>query len=342
MRWFIDLKVNQFSESRYSSHAHGVHSVFSDTVTALQDISGMHLGVNRWWRDGILHVHTVGPLSLAKMLHHKGLTVASAHLTSDSLRGSIAGARHYSSFSARYLQAFYNSADVVLAVSSDVKSLLIKDAVTKPVVVLPNRVPRNLFFSDLRSKDEARSQLGLDPDAKIVLCVAQLQPRKRPDVFIECARNYPEATFVWVGDSLFGPLSAERRSLRQKMSDAPRNVRFTGVVDRQNVAQWCRSADLFFFPSEQETFGLAALEAASTGLPLVLRDLSVYDDLFGRRGTDWISAATVSEFTRAVRQVLSDMPLRQSLSRNAVETSEKFGLQTLAESLINIYEEFQT
>ncbi|MET7485518.1 glycosyltransferase [Streptomyces sp. NPDC005538] len=318
-----------------------MHSVFSDTVTALRDVPGLRLGVNRWWRDGILHVHTVGPLSLTKMVHHKGIVVVSAHLTADSFSGSIIGAERYYRLSAGYLRAFYNRADLVLAVSSDVESKLVNDGVTRPVVVVPNRVPRNLFMAGPGHKSEARSQLGLGLDEKIVLCVAQLQPRKRPDVFIECARRCPDITFVWVGDSLFGPFSAERKSLRQEMFRAPGNVRFIGAVHRQVVAQWCRAADLFLFPSEQETFGLAALEAAAAGLPLILRDLSVYGDLFGRRGTGWIPARSASEFAQGVRLILSSATLRRSLAQSSVEASEKFDLQTLAASLINAYADFR-
>ncbi|MET9121522.1 glycosyltransferase [Streptomyces sp. NPDC004528] len=318
-----------------------MHSVFSDTVTALRDVPGLRLGVNRWWRNGILHVHTVGPLALAKMVHHKGPVVVSAHLTADSFSGSIIGAERYYHLSAGYLQAFYNRADLVMAVSSDVESQLVKNGVTRPVVVVPNRVPRNLFWAGPLSKSEARSQLGLTFDEKIVLCVAQLQPRKRPDVFMECARSCPDVTFVWVGDSLFGPFSAERKSLRQEMSRAPGNVRFIGAVHRQAVAQWCRAADLFLFPSEQETFGLAALEAAAAGLPLILRDLSVYDDLFGRRGTGWMPARSASDFVQGVRDILSSTSLRRSLAQSSVEASKKFDLQTLAASLMNIYADFQ-
>jgi 1,2-diacylglycerol-3-alpha-glucose alpha-1,2-galactosyltransferase len=64
------------------------------------------------------------------------------------------------------------------------------------------------------------------------------------------------------------------------MQTAPDNILFVGKLDRRKVVEYYHAADLFFFPSAHETFGMAIIEAAAAGLPLLLRDLSQYRKTF--------------------------------------------------------------
>jgi 1,2-diacylglycerol-3-alpha-glucose alpha-1,2-galactosyltransferase len=113
-----------------------------------------------------------------------------------------------------------------------------------------------------------------------VLGVGQVQPRKGIDEFVETARSLPNTDFVWVGGFLFGPLSSERSRLEAVISSAPANLTFTGKISRNMVLKYCAAADIFLLPSRQETFGLAILEAAAAGLPIVLRDIVPYRSIF--------------------------------------------------------------
>jgi len=72
---------------------------------------------------------------------------------------------------------------------------------------------------------------------------------------------------VLVGD---GPEYGKTRALVESLG-LEQSVRFVGVVDE--VAPVLKAADLLLLPSETESFGLVALEAMASGVPVVASDV---------------------------------------------------------------------
>jgi glycosyltransferase involved in cell wall biosynthesis len=72
-----------------------------------------------------------------------------------------------------------------------------------------------------------------------------------------------------VGGPIFGPASLRRAELRQALEQAPPNMTYAGQVPRRSVYGYLHAADVFVSLARQETFGIAALEAAAAGRPLV-------------------------------------------------------------------------
>jgi glycosyltransferase involved in cell wall biosynthesis len=103
--------------------------------------------------------------------------------------------------------------------------------------------------------------------------VGRLEPSKRFDRLIRAIREVPGTTLLLVGDG------SARAALEQEA--AARGVRsrvvFTGAVGHTRAAL-C-AMDLFASPSEQETFGLAVLEALACGLPVVYAVCPPLDEL---------------------------------------------------------------
>jgi N-acetyl-alpha-D-glucosaminyl L-malate synthase BshA len=101
---------------------------------------------------------------------------------------------------------------------------------------------------------------------KVLMHISNMRPVKRlldvVHIFARVREKVP-ARLVLVGD---GPErdTAEREVERLKLKG---KVRFLGKVE--DVAQALRSADLYLLPSQTESFGLSALEALATGVPVV-------------------------------------------------------------------------
>ena len=274
------MTVNVISESAFTAQAHGVHTTFSENCVMLRRLQDVDLRVNALRKSDLVHIHTVGPYALLHLLLGRSTKIVTAHLTPGSFVGSVRGGQSLSSVVRRYLVWFYNKADAVLAVSEQVLTDLVDLGVSTPIYVLPNSLDTTRFRCTKDTRTSARAKLGIDPGSFVVLSVGQVQPRKRVSVFVECARSLPEVRFVWVGGILFGPISAGRRDLTRLMDTAPDNVTFVGKLDRGRLIDYYRAADLFFFPSAHETFGMVIIEAASAGLPLLLRDLAQYRRTF--------------------------------------------------------------
>jgi 1,2-diacylglycerol-3-alpha-glucose alpha-1,2-galactosyltransferase len=330
------LRVGVFSESAFTFDGHGVHTAFRECQALLSQIPEVQL-VNPWELrpSDILHVHSAGPGALAMLLSHTGPKVITAHLTEDSFLGSIEYAQYFKSTIAAYLRFFYSHADLILAVSASAGSYLHQQLkVNKPVEVSPNTIDDGAIVELRGKRAQVRAQLHCSsPRRPVVLGVGQIQPRKGIDDFVAVARAMPTADFVWVGGFLFGPLSADKRRLQRAVQDAPSNLLFTGKVPREFVYKQYVAADVFLFPSHQETFGLAILEASMAGLPLVLRDLPGYRSIF----RDSYIAVSDNDYASAVFALLGDRELLHSYSKKALAAAEDYTSKRHARELVSLY-----
>lgn len=121
--------------------------------------------------------------------------------------------------------------------------------------------------------DLGRFPLARRPGATgVVLVVARLVPRKGVDTLIRAVGRLPEARLIVVGD---GPQRARLTRLADRC--AAGRVRFAGAVDADELRAAYEAADVFALPCrdrrrglEVEGLGIVCLEAAATGLPVVV------------------------------------------------------------------------
>lgn len=330
--------VTHFSESVVGPRGHGVHSAFVELAAAHAE-SSWTVHINSGPRTGVLHIHTMGPLALLKLLRHRGPKVVSAHITPATLVGSISGAHILSTFVAPYMRTFFSFADMILAVSTATAKEITDMGVDTPTRVLPNGVSIPPCADPRSARKDCRDSLGIHDDALVVLAVGQRQPRKGIDDFVACARLLPDVTFIWVGSTIFGLLSSDRRRMRRLERDAPPNVRFVAHLPRRQVWAFYRAADVFMHPSHHETFGLAVLEAAASGLPIVVRRLPVYEEIFGHSSVA-TKCESVREFASAVSS-LQSAHTRQIKGAAAQRVSSKFSSERIGAQAIAIYEELE-
>jgi len=129
----------------------------------------------------------------------------------------------------------------------------------------------------------ARRRLGLPEDAFLVVGSGMLEWRKAPDLFVRlaadlAARADREVCFVWVGGATTGPTWApiDHEAHHLGVAEA---VRLVGVQERPG--DWFAVADAFALTSREDAFPLAALEAASAGVPVVTFDTGGMVELVG-------------------------------------------------------------
>jgi 1,2-diacylglycerol-3-alpha-glucose alpha-1,2-galactosyltransferase len=330
------LRVGVFSESTLTFGGHGVHSAFLECQTTLRETTEVEL-VNPWELrpSDILHVHSAGPAALAMLLSHAGPKVVSAHVTPDSFLGSIEYAHHFKLATSKYLRFFYSQADLILAVSDSTEAYLRQRLkVERRVEVSPNTVDGSAIAKLRTRRAQVRAELqSFSPQRPLILGVGQIQPRKGIDDFVAVARAMPGADFVWVGDFLFGSLSADKNRLQRVIQAAPSNLLFTGKLPRALVYKYYVGADVFLFPSYHETFGLAILEASVAGLPLVLRDLPTYRSVFGN---SYIAVAD-NDYTVAVSALLDDRELLRSYSKKSLASAKAYSPERHASELVSMY-----
>ncbi|WP_204014801.1 glycosyltransferase family 4 protein [Sphaerimonospora thailandensis] len=158
-------------------------------------------------------------------------------------------------------------------------------------------------------------------DSVHVVAVGRLAPRKQPLrllKLLEAVRTRVPGQIALratiVGD---GPARGRmERYLKARRLDW---VSLPGRFSREQIKELLASADVFVAPAPRESFGLAALEARATGVPVVARAQSGVAD-FVTTGKEGLLGRTFDELAAAVARLAGDAELRRSIAAHNRET----------------------
>ncbi|WP_297065479.1 glycosyltransferase family 4 protein [Thermococcus sp.] len=189
------------------------------------------------------------------------------------------------------------------AVSWKTKLDLAEAGLRKPISLVPNGVDAGLI------KSIPPAELESD-----IIFVGRLIPEKGVDLLLralaEVKREIPDVRAVVVGD---GPERGrlERLSARLGLEDS---VLFTGFLEsRDEVIAIIKASKVFVLPSRREGFGMVALEAMASGLPVVTLNAPMNAARFlvenGRSGF----AVGADELGMAVLTLLGDKKLNRKM-----------------------------
>jgi N-acetyl-alpha-D-glucosaminyl L-malate synthase BshA len=216
----------------------------------------------------LVHVHYAIPHATSALLAQQMLERSKAPRVVTTLHGTdITLVGQHPSFRAITRWSIVQS-DGVTAVSDYLKQRTVEDFGVHPsrIKVIPNFIDTQLFRRD--REPCYRSTLA-EPGEKILMHISNFRPVKRVEdvvsVFARVSRKIP-ARLVMVGD---GP-ERPRALLRAEEEGVTDRVLFLGA--HHSVHDLLRCADVFLLPSQNESFGLAALEAMACGTPVVASD----------------------------------------------------------------------
>ena len=194
----------------------------------------------------------------------------------------------------------------------------------KLVRLVPGVDP-DLFHPDVDGSG-VRGRYGLG-DAPVVLCVARLVPRKGVDTLIralpQIRERVPDARLLVVGK---GPDERRLHTLAERAGVAEAVV-FTGGRPHAELPAFFAAADVFAMPSRTRRFGLEAeglgivyLEAAASGLPVLVGASGGAPDTVQHGDTGFVvdgrNPAAVAEHAAAL---LADPETAQTMGKRGRE-----------------------
>ena len=247
--------------------------------------------VTRWQPAAdVIHLNTVLPCSLlaARRARRRGVPVVwFGHSTEADFRHSFVGSDLLAPLFRRWICHCYNQADLVLTPTPYSARILRGYGLRPPVQALSNGVDTAFFAPSAPHGAAFRQKYGLTAADRVVVSAGHYMQRKGILDFIALARSMPQVRFFWFG---YTPPSLVPRPVRRAMAGAPANPCFPGYVSQEELRNAYCGADAFVFCSHEETEGIVVLEALACGVPVLLRDIPVYNDWL-RDGVEVYKAA---------------------------------------------------
>ena len=165
-------------------------------------------------------------------------------------------------------------ADLIITPTPYSKSLLESYNIDKPIYDISNGVNLDDFNPTKEQINQFCKQYNINDKDKLVISVGWLFERKGFDTFVEVASQMPDIKFFWFGDI---KLSNSTSKIKKLLKDLPENVVLPGYVSGDVIKGAYGRANLFFFPSREETEGIVVLEALACKTQVLLRDIPVFD-----------------------------------------------------------------
>jgi glycosyltransferase involved in cell wall biosynthesis len=203
---------------------------------------------------------------------------------------------------------------VTWAAVSDRAAAPVRALLDVPVHVVPNAVDLDEWTPASHSPP---------PGPPRVVSVMRLTGVKRALPLLDVLRHAGEQTVfsaTVVGD---GPQrrAMERYLRRHRLTD---RIRLTGALDRPAIRDALSTATVFVAPAHRESFGIAALEARASGVP-VLASAHSGVGTFIQHGRDGLLAQDDRDLTAQLVTVLQDRDLLHRLTAHNRSVRPRFG-----------------
>ena len=293
--------------------------------------------VAREFKLDIIHAHYAIPHATAALLSKQVLesgghapvprVVTTLHGTDITLVGSDPS---YSEIVAYSIER----SDGVTAVSQSLAAATHTElCVTREIAVIPNfldcSVHQRVVVPGLRRR------FARDDATKLVIHVSNLRPIKRVDavmeIFARILREVP-ARLLLVGD---GPELGTAYRMGRDLGIS-QHVEMLGA--QEAVLPLLSAADVFLLPSAQESFGLAALEAMASGVPVVASRVGGLPEVIDHGVSGFLHApADLDGMARSAITLLTDPALHAAISSVA---SRRVREQFCADRIVPMYEAF--
>lgn len=256
-----------------------------------------------------------------------------AHSTEADIRGSFLGSNSFAPLLRRLYGRFYATADLVLTPTPYAKRLWLGYGLPEPIEPLTNGVDTEFFRPDPTAGERFRERHGIAAKERVIIGVGHYFRRKGIVDFVEISRRMPGEEFWWFGHS---DLRAVTADVREHVGTAPTNCHFPGFVSREELRDAYCGADLFLFPSYEETEGIALLEALACGVPVLVRDIPVYDEWL-QGGTHVHKFRGGAELTRMAKGILAGELSDTTAAGRAL--AEEHDYEIVAQRLLGLYRE---
>lgn len=205
-----------------------------------------------------------------------------------------------------------------ICVSNAIRDRFVKEYgfPSNKIVTIHNGVSLPDYDRSSFTRETVRTNLNIEPQDFLLVCVAKLTPQKRVDVLLRAIETLATASVrckcVIVGD---GPLKAQLDE-QVRASQILDRVIFAGF--QSDVDPFLRAADAFVLTSDFEGFPLSILEAMACGLPCIVTDVGGNAEAITNAVHGFVVAPNSSNaVAEAIKSLIEDRNRRARMSKMA-------------------------
>jgi len=225
-------------------------------------------------------------------------------------------------------------ADMVISVSQEILDTYLTRYpwLKNKSVVVPVGINIELFKPLV--KEQARKNLQIPMDKKVMLVVARLEKEKNVKGAIEVVKEYLDAESNILMIAGTGEEEDMLKELASTMKKA--EIRFLGQVPNPNLPEIIAASDVVIVPSLFESGPLIILEAMACGVPCVSTDVGRAREFLENSGCGYVISELNGEFASKVKELLSADASK--FKQKCISNIEKYSFSTTGEKTMTVFE----
>lgn len=330
------MKVLLYFEGEKALEKSGIGRAFEHQKRALENASIDYTIDAKEQNYDILHINTYGPNTrhMISKAHKSGKKVVyHAHSNAEDFKNSFIGSNAVDAIYKKYLISLYCLGDRLITPTDYAREILLSYGIKKPIDVVSNGINLSKYRPSKEKERKFREYFHLKENQKVIISVGLYFHRKGLVDFVEVARRFPQYTFIWFGHISLYSVPKDIRKIVQK--EHPQNVIFPGYIKGDIIEGAYSNADLFFFPSYEETEGIVVLEALASFQNVLVRDIPVYKGWLYDRQNCYM-AHNNTEFCQLLEGIVEKkLP---DLTQEGFATAQTKSIQQVGQELKGVYE----
>jgi glycosyltransferase-like protein len=201
---------------------------------------------------------------------------------------------------------------------------------------------------DDERRAELRRRVGAE-DRFLYLTIGGIEPRKGSNYLIQALATLKESrrdapVLAVIGGHSFQDYHEYRDNVLSSLPglglELGKDVILLGTVAEHELPEWLAAADGFVFPSVNEGWGLAILEAACAGLPVVASDIEVFQEfLVHDRDAILTRVAEPDSLARGMARLIDEPAITRRLGENGPSLAARYPWSATAAEHIAIYDD---
>ena len=328
------MKVLLYTEFENQIKKSGLGKAINHQMQALDD---NNIPYTRNEKDDydIIHINFYGLKSyfMAKTAKKKNKKVIyHAHSTEEDFRNSFKFSNQLAPIFKWWICKCYKLGDHIITPTPYSKKLL-EGYGLKNISAISNGIDTNFFKKDELLGEQFRKKYNFKETDKVVMGIGLYLERKGILDFVELAKRLPQYKFIWFG---YTDLKLVPKKIRKAVTTNLPNLIFAGYVEPEMIKGALSGADLYIFPTLEETEGIPIMEACACKQKALIRDIPVFEGWLNDSKNVY-KAKDIDEFEIKIKKILNnELP---DLTEEAYKVALNRDVKKVGTELIKVYED---